>query len=112
MKQIFTYILAAICIFAVAACEKGTESEGKKPSGSSLLQEVTIEAEVGTTSATTALLSYNVDFGPASSAHIDVMLRYSVSEHFSESSTHTVKLTAGNDVYQLSGLQFDRQYHY
>lgn len=112
MKQIFTYILAAICIFAVAACEKGTESEGKKPSGSSLLQGVTIEAEVGTTSATTALLSYNVDFGPASSAHIDVMLRYSVSEHFPESATHTVKLTAGNDVYQLSGLQFDRQYHY
>ena len=87
MKQIFTYILAAICIFAVAACEKGTESEGKKPSGSSLLQGVTIEVIDIVTSATTAQFSYKVDLGEASDMPIDVMLRYSYSKDFSGSST-------------------------
>ena len=112
MKQIFTYILAAICIFAVAACEKGTESEGKKPSGSSLLQGVTIEVIDIVTSATTAQFSYKVDLGEASDMPIDVMLRYSYSKDFSGSSTQTVKLEKGDGIYVISGLLFDRDYYY
>ena len=112
MKQIFIYILAAICIFAVAACEKSTESEGKKPSGSSSLQGVTIEVIDIVTSATTAQFSYKVDLGEASDMPIDVMLRYSYSENFSGSSTQTVKLEKGDGIYVISGLLFDRDYYY
>ena len=112
MKQIFTYILAAICFFAVAACEKSTESEGKKPSGSSSLQGVTIEVIDIVTSATTAQFSYKVDLGEASDMPIDVMLRYSYSENFSGSSTQTVKLEKGDGIYVISGLLFDRDYYY
>ena len=112
MKQIFIYILAAICIFAVAACEKSTESEGKKPSGSSSLQGVTIDVKDIVTSATTAQFSYKVDLGEASDMPIDVMLRYSYSENFSGSSTQTVKLEKGDGIYVISGLLFDRDYYY
>jgi hypothetical protein len=58
------------------------------------------------------MLAYSVDLSEAADMPIEVMLRYSVSDAFPTEATEVVRLKQNESGILISGLQFDREYHY
>ena len=112
MKQFLTYILAACFLFGSVSCEKTPEPGQGKPSGSLTLKDVDLHSEVSSISATTVTFDYSVNLDAVANMPLELMLRYSVSASFPTEATEVVKLKKNETSATLTGLQFDRQYHY
>lgn len=111
-NRILTFLLCGI-FATLIGCEKPVESENEndKP-GKGSLSGVALDMEISDVTATTAVFAYSVDLGEAAGMPIEVMLRYSVSDAFPTGATEVVKLKQNESSATISGLQFDRQYHY
>ena len=111
-NRILTFLFCGI-LAALVGCEKPQTSEGdnNKP-GKGSLSGVALDVEISNITATTAMLAYSVDLGEAADMPIEVMLRYSVSDAFPTEATEVVRLKQNEPGILISGLQFDRQYHY
>ena len=112
MKNLhFSLLLAAFMIF-IASCQKpeqgGDEQGGKTP----LLESVTIDVDLKSSSATAVVFSSDINLGGASSMPLNVFMRYSLSESMTGDDVKTVKLKAGASEVKLTGLVFGRDYYY
>lgn len=111
--SILRFGLLCLSLLLFFACEKPVGGEDS-PSGNKpgLLSGVTVDANIGKVTATTATLSYSVDLGEAANMPIDVKIRYSIAESLSGPSSVVKTLDKTVTSVVLSGLQFDRQYFY
>ena len=96
----------------MAGCQKSEPSgtEDDKPVAGAL-SGVSVSIEP-TTTATTATFSYTIDVGEMVDAPLEYVLRYSINESLAGQSTRTVKLKADENIYTVTGLQFDEVYYY
>lgn len=111
--SILRFCLFGILLSLVFGCEKPVGGEeGPSNDKQGLLSGVTIDANIGKITATTAAVSYSIDLGEASNMPIDVKIRYSIAESLSGPSLVVKTLDKAASSIVLSGLQFDRQYFY
>ena len=96
----------------MAGCQKSEtpENENEKPAAGTLTG-VSVKFEP-TTTATTATFSYTIDLGEMVDAPLEYVVRYSINKSLAGQSTRTVKLKADENIYTVTGLQFDEVYYY
>lgn len=112
MKNLHYSLLLAVFITFFGACQElengGDEQGGKTP----LLESVTIDVDMKSSTATSVVFSSDINLGAASSMPLNVYIRYSLSESMTGDDVKTIKLKSGKSEVKLTGLVFGRDYYY
>ena len=113
MKNLRFIIMLAALMLSVLCCEKPEQNGGDDQGGKTpVLETVTIDATLKSSTATTAVFSSVINLGDASSMPLNVYLRYSLSESMNGDDVKTVKLKNGSEDVKITGLLFGRDYYY
>ena len=113
MKNLRFIIMLAALMLSVLCCEKPEQNGGDEQGGKTpVLETVTIDATLKSSTATTAVFSSVINLGDAASMPLNVYLRYSLSESMNGDDVKTVKLKNGSEDVKITGLLFGRDYYY
>ena len=112
MNRLLCNILAAALLIALSGCQKPEEGGDGNDEKTPVLETVSIDVDLKSSTATTVVFTCALDLGEAASLPVGVYFRYSPSEAMSGDNVRTVKLKNGTQDIKLEGLLFGKEYFY